>query len=241
MKIVIAGAVAALALAGATLVAATPATARVNFGVSINVGDVQFAYRDGYWDRWHRWHAWRDPDDWRWYRERYSDRYFDWQHDRDPDMGWRVAGGPVVVPGFSFAVNDVQYAYQDGYWDRWHRWHAWNNRAEWIWWRNHYPDRYWDWRHDRDRDMGWRGRGGVGVHVGVPGINIGIGMGGPVGISVGFGDVAFAYRDGYWDRDHRWHAWRDRDDWHRFHDAHPDQFHDWNHDRDRDMGWHDNH
>jgi hypothetical protein len=152
MKIVLAGAVAALALAGATLVATSPAAARVNFGVSINAGDVQFAYQDGYWDHAHRWHAWRDPEDWRWYREHYRDHYYDWRHDRDRDMGWRV-GGPGISIGIGF--GDAVFGYRDGYWDRWHRWHTWGDRHDWRRFRDAHPDRFHDWNHDRDRDMGW--------------------------------------------------------------------------------------
>ena len=171
MKIVLAGAVAALALAGTTLATTTPARAAVHFGISINEGDVMFAYRDGYWDRFHHWHPWGDRDDWRWWREHHHDRYYDWAHDRDADMGWHggvvvgapmggaMMGGPGVVvgvPGLSFAVGDVAFAYADGYWDRFHHWHAWRNDAERIWWRDHYHDRYWEWHHDRDHDMGWK-------------------------------------------------------------------------------------
>ena len=235
MKIALAGAVAAFALAGATLATTTPAQAFLHFGVTINAGDVQYAYRDGYWDRWHRWHPWADPDDRRWWRMNHPGAYWDWRHDRDPDMGWRVAVGPG--PGLTFAVGDVQYAYYDGWWDRWHRWHPWASDAERIWWRNHYADRYWDWRHDRDPDMGWRvavGGPGVAVGIGVPGVSIGIGV---PRFEVGVGDIAFAYRDGYWDRWHRWHVWHndaEREWWYR---NHRDRYWDWRHDRDRDMGW----
>ena len=169
MKIVLAGAVAALALAGATVAVTAPAEARVTFGVSIDAGDVMFAYRDGYWDRRHRWHAWADADDWRWYQLHHREHYYDWAHDRDPDMGWRVAGGPMMggpmmggpgvvvgVPGFEVGIGDIAFAYRDGYWDRFHRWHVWHNDAERMWWRDHHPRAYWDWRHDRDRGMGWR-------------------------------------------------------------------------------------
>jgi hypothetical protein len=170
MKIILAGAIAALALAGATFTATEPAQAFVHFGISINEGDVMFAYRDGYWDRNHRWHAWAGRDDWRWYREHHPDHYSDWAHDRDRDMGWRMGGGAMMggpmmggpgvgvtvgIPGLSFSVGDVAYAYADGYWDRFHVWHPWRSDAERIWWRDHYHDRYWDWRHDRDHDMGW--------------------------------------------------------------------------------------
>jgi hypothetical protein len=175
MKILLAGAVAALALVGATVATTESAQAFVHFGISLHEGDVRFAYRDGYWDRWHRWHAWEDRDDWRWWRAHHPDAYYDWRHDRDADMGWRdgggmMMGGPGVgvhiggrgfgvtvgVPVFEVGVGDIAYGYADGYWDRWHRWHVWHNDAERVYWRDHYHDRYWDWHHDRDHDMGWR-------------------------------------------------------------------------------------
>jgi hypothetical protein len=52
----------------------------------------------------------------------------------------------------------VAFAYQDGYWDRDHRWHRWG-RGEAAWYRAHYRDHYYGWRHDRDRrdrNHGWR-------------------------------------------------------------------------------------
>jgi hypothetical protein len=53
------------------------------------------------------------------------------------------------------------------------------------------------------------------------------------------GDVAFAYRDGWWDSRHNFHRWRDRDEmrWYRRHHRH--DYRDWDHDRDSDNGWHD--
>jgi hypothetical protein len=159
MKRLLAGATVAFALMGAGWAATGPAEAAVHFGITINAGDVAFAYRDGYWDRFHRWHAWRDPDDWRWYQMHYREHYYDWAHDRDRDLGWRPVGGPgfvVGVPAFEVGVGDIAFAYRDGYWDRWHRWHAWRGEEQRVWWREHHPAMYWDWRHDRDRDMGWR-------------------------------------------------------------------------------------
>jgi hypothetical protein len=163
MNRIFARAVVAIALGTAAQIAPAPASAGVHFGISINAGDVMFAYRDGYWDRGHRWHPWRDPDDWRWYRARYRDHYYDWRHDRDPDLGWRVGvyGGPgFIAPPvrLSFSVSDVMFAYEDGYWDRGHRWHAWRDQNEARWWRDHYHDRYYDWRHDRDPDQGWHNK-----------------------------------------------------------------------------------
>lgn len=230
MKIVLAGALAALALAGATVATTEPAQARLNFGVTIYADNVRFAYRDGYWDRWHRWHPWADPDDWRWYRMHYPARYYDWRHDRDRDMGWRVA---VVGPpaGISFRVDDVMYAYRDGWWDRWHRWHPWAAPGEWSWWRANHPDRYWDWVHTRDPDMGWRVTG----YMGGPGVGVVVG---PSWLSFRVTDIAYAYRDGWWDRWHRWHVWRSgaERDWWR--DHYQGRYWDWHHDRDPDLGWH---
>ena len=56
-------------------------------------------------------------------------------------------------------------------------------------------------------------------------------------ISIGFGDVAFGYRDGYWDNNHRWHHWRHNRDYRSYRDRHGSNYHNWNHDRDSDGGW----
>src|ERR1700744_735049 len=56
-------------------------------------------------------------------------------------------------------------------------------------------------------------------------------------VSVGFGDVAFGYSDGYWDNGHRWHAWRNADEARGYRMHSGSHFHDWHHDRDSDMGW----
>ena len=61
-----------------------------------------------------------------------------------------------------------------------------------------------------------------------------------VDFSLSLGNAAFAYSDGYWDRDHRWHAYRNRAEARYFRDHFRDHYvatrH--NHDRkDRNMGW----
>jgi hypothetical protein len=56
-------------------------------------------------------------------------------------------------------------------------------------------------------------------------------------ISIGFGNIAFGYRDGYWDNDHRWHHWRHSHDYRNYRDHQGSNYHDWNHDRDADHGW----
>ncbi len=57
-------------------------------------------------------------------------------------------------------------------------------------------------------------------------------------ISIGPGPgIAYGYNDGYWDRDHKWHDWRDREEAEKWRAENRDHFYAWNHDRDRDMGW----
>ena len=57
-------------------------------GVSINVGDVAFAYQDGYWDHNRQWHQWRSEQEMREYRNAPGNQYNDYRHDRDQDQGW---------------------------------------------------------------------------------------------------------------------------------------------------------
>ncbi len=56
-------------------------------------------------------------------------------------------------------------------------------------------------------------------------------------ISVDFGNVAYGYRDGYWDNGHQWHNWRNDSESQSYRSQHADGYHDWNHDRDADKGW----
>ena len=78
-----------------------------------------------------------------------------------------LAGAPLAIAtapaqaavdfGITLGPN-VAFAYQDGYWDRDHHWHRWG-RGEAAWYRAHYHDHYYGWRHDRDRhdrNVGWR-------------------------------------------------------------------------------------
>jgi hypothetical protein len=59
-----------------------------------------------------------------------------------------------------------------------------------------------------------------------------------VTVGVGEGGIAFGYADGYWDRGHNWHGWRDRDEHDRWRAENREHYHGWKHDRDRDQGWH---
>jgi len=56
----------------------------------------------------------------------------------------------------------------------------------------------------------------------------------PHGFSFRIGDVAMAYDDGYYDRGHRWHAWRHarEREWYRVN--YRNAYRGWRHDRDHD-------
>ena len=58
-----------------------------------------------------------------------------------------------------------------------------------------------------------------------------------VDFSVSLGNAAFGYSDGYWDRDHRWHAWRSRDEQRYFQSHYGEHYVNSRHDRDHDQGW----
>ncbi len=77
------------------------------------------------------------------------------------------------------------------------------------------------------------------LSAGAGGLVVGIGSGDRHGsaISVAFGDVAFGYRDGYWDNGHRWHRWNNDRDYQNYRKHHNGDFHDYNHDRDGGDGW----
>ena len=77
-----------------------------------------------------------------------------------------VAGAPAIMSApasaafdFSISLGNAAFGFSDGYWDRDHRWHAWRNRDESRYFRTHYPEHYYSYRHDhdrRDRRQGWR-------------------------------------------------------------------------------------
>jgi len=72
---------------------------------------------------------------------------------------------------------------------------------------------------------------GIGLHVG--GVGIGIGVGDH------YGNVAYGYQDGYWDHGHNWHRWQNDDEMNHYRAMQGNHYNDWHHDRDHDMGWHD--
>jgi hypothetical protein len=71
-------------LCGAGFAATAPAAAQPT-SFSFRVGDIAFAYDDGYYDRGHRWHSWRHARERDSYRAHYRPRYHAYRHDRDHD------------------------------------------------------------------------------------------------------------------------------------------------------------
>jgi hypothetical protein len=51
------------------------------------------------------------------------------------------------------------------------------------------------------------------------------------------GGIAFGYTDGYWDRERKWHAWRNAQDAAAWRAEHREHYYEWRHDRDPDQGW----
>ena len=62
-----------------------------------------------------------------------------------------------------------------------------------------------------------------------------------VTVGVAVPGIAFGYDDGYWDREHRWHDWQNRQEAARWREEHREHYYAWRHDRDRDdrLGWRD--
>jgi hypothetical protein len=52
------------------------------------------------------------------------------------------------------------------------------------------------------------------------------------------GNVAIGYNDGYWDRGHTWHTWEQPASRDTYRASKGAEYHEWAHDRDKDMGWH---
>lgn len=102
MRVLLKGAVIALALAG-TAFATTGSSSADGFAigtsnhgrghtttaVSFDFGNVAFGYQDGYWDNSHRWHKWRNRGDHDNYRSQHGDSYRDGNHRRYHGQGWR--------------------------------------------------------------------------------------------------------------------------------------------------------
>jgi hypothetical protein len=64
-----------------------------------------------------------------------------------------------------------------------------------------------------------------------------------VDFSISLGNGAFGFSDGYWDRDHHWHVWRNTAERKYFRDHYGEHYADTRHDRDRNdrtQGWREN-
>jgi hypothetical protein len=62
-----------------------------------------------------------------------------------------------------------------------------------------------------------------------------------VDFSISLGNAAFGYSDGYWDRDHHFHAWRNAEEQRYFREHYGEHYVASRHDadrKDRDQGWH---
>ena len=137
--------------------------------------------------------------------------------------GYYDNGGTTVRVDF----GTVGVGYRDGYWDRGHQWHRWGHSEDYRSYRAMHGSVYRDWNHDRDGGDGW-----------VQPVAVEGGYGGPAGlVQIDYGNVAFGYRDGYWDNGHRWHRWNNDHDFQGYRGHQGNNYHDWNHDRDGDHGW----
>ncbi|HEY0283699.1 MAG TPA: hypothetical protein VGC27_13885 [Rhizomicrobium sp.] len=56
-------------------------------------------------------------------------------------------------------------------------------------------------------------------------------------MSFNFGEVAFAYQDGYWDNNRRWHKWRNRRDHDNYRKQYSNKYRNGNHTRYSGQGW----
>lgn len=82
------------------------------------------------------------------------------------------------------------------------------------------------------------GRAGASLAIASPASAQGIGIS-VAGVGVGFGNVAYGYQDGYWDRSHHWNNWQNDEEMRNYRSASNNHYNDWKHDRDSDQGWHD--
>lgn len=56
-------------------------------------------------------------------------------------------------------------------------------------------------------------------------------------VTFSFGNIAFAYSDGYWDNNRRWHAWRNQSELRQYRAAQDNRFVNYRHTRARNQGW----
>jgi len=145
---------------------------------SVSLGDVEFGYSDGYYDRSRQWHNWRNDEERSWYRQNRFATYNDMRREDDRDEtrrdwrdgrreGWRTGNGPV---GFSLVLGRAVIGYTDGYYDDDRSWHGWRSNEERSWYRRNRGRAYYNVPRDRERDRhrrdwrdgrrdDWQGRG----------------------------------------------------------------------------------
>jgi len=80
-RILVAAALMAAAPLALPAVVASPAYAQV--GITFDLGNVGYGYRDGYVDRDRRYYRWRNAEDARLYRSRYNGYYMYENYDRN--------------------------------------------------------------------------------------------------------------------------------------------------------------
>jgi hypothetical protein len=78
--------------------------------------------------------------------------YDNGQYDNGRYDGGYGTYGPRSGFSLSFALGDVVFAYNDGYYDRYRRWHSWRNDRERDYFRDHRRQSYFNMRHDYDND-----------------------------------------------------------------------------------------
>ena len=106
MMAAVLGTVGTLAIADAHM---SPVAAQDAFSFSFSAGDVDMAYRNGYYDRGGRWHTWRDPREAREFRGRYASRYRDMDHDGVPNAYDRDRDGDGLPNRYDHRPNRPSY------------------------------------------------------------------------------------------------------------------------------------
>jgi hypothetical protein len=106
MMAAVLGTVGTLAIADARM---SPAAAQDAFSFSFSVGDVDTAYRNGYYDRSGRWHNWRDAREAREFRGRYASRYRDTDRDGVPNAYDRDRDGDGIPNRYDNRPNRPSY------------------------------------------------------------------------------------------------------------------------------------
>jgi hypothetical protein len=109
MMAAVVGTIGTLAITDARM---SPVAAQESFGFSFSIGDVDMAYRNGYYDRRGRWHTWRDPREMREFRSRYASRYRDMDYDGVPNRYDRDRDGDGVPNRYDNRPNRPNYQYQ---------------------------------------------------------------------------------------------------------------------------------